>query len=456
MHIPIFLILPVILVACVGLSIFVTFVFRRVVPTNMVHIVQSGRSTTSYGKGRSSGNVYYEWPAFLPFIGVSVTSFPESVFVVGLDNYAAYDFGRLPFMVDVRAFFRISDSDIAANRVAMFAQLHEQLTEILRGAVRRVLAEHKLEEILGMRAELGKTFTSEVNTQMMEYGVSTVKTIEFMDMRDAQGSTVIHDIMAKEQSRIQQESRVAIAGNAQIARQREIDAQREVSLQEQSALQTVGERTAMQEKLVGIAREVSQQEVLAQSKITAGRERDVQQVNEVRTAEIDRSVAEITADQKRKVMVVEADAERQRLETVATGQLEANKREAEGVQVKGLAAAAAEAAMLMAPVTAQTTLAKEIGSNEGYQTYLVRVRQVEAAQAVGVEQAKALGLADIKVIANGGTVTGGLDSIGSLLSAQGGVAVGAMLEGFKTTEAGAAVISAMQSATKPVSNGATK
>lgn len=43
---------------------------RRVVPTNMVHIVQSAKTTTSYGSGKTNGNVYYQWPSFLPVIGV--------------------------------------------------------------------------------------------------------------------------------------------------------------------------------------------------------------------------------------------------------------------------------------------------------------------------------------------------------------------------------------------------
>jgi hypothetical protein len=59
----------------------------------------------------------------------------------------------------------------------------------------------------------------------------------------------------------------------------------------------------------------------------------------------------------------------------------------------------------MAPVEAQIVLAKEIGENQSYQQYLITIRQVEANQAIGVEQARALDKADIKVIANSGTVT---------------------------------------------------
>lgn len=42
------------------------FVLRRVVPTNMVHIVQSSKATTAFGKGKDAGNTYYAIPSWVP------------------------------------------------------------------------------------------------------------------------------------------------------------------------------------------------------------------------------------------------------------------------------------------------------------------------------------------------------------------------------------------------------
>jgi flotillin len=79
----------------------------------------------------------------------------------------------------------------------------------------------------------------------------------------------------------------------------------------------------------------------------------------------------------------------------------------------------------------------EIGTNENYQHYLVTVRQIEANQVVGIEQAKALEAAHIKVIANStaGPVDG-VKSVMDLFTPKGGTQVGAALEAFKNTEAG--------------------
>ena len=82
------------------------------------------------------------------------------------------------------------------------------------------------------------------------------------------------------------------------------------------------------------------------------------------------------------------------------------------------------------------TLAKEIGENEGYQHYLVTIRQVEAGEKIGIEQAKALVSADMKIIANGGDVQDGMSKIGDILSSKGGTSVGAMLEGLAQTHMG--------------------
>jgi len=423
-----------------ALATVVAFVLRRVVPTNMVDIVQYKKRTVSYGKDSTAGNVYYEWPAFLPLLGVTVTRLPVSVFDVTLKDYPAYDYGRLPFMVDIMAFFRIEDSGIAAHRVANFAELTQQLIGVLQGAVRVTLAKHKLEEIMEDRANLGKTFTDEVTAQLREWGVTTVKNIEFMDLRDAQGSQVIHNIMAKEQSRIDMESRTAVAENNRAAQEREIEAQRQVDLQAQDALQQVGQRTAEQEKEVGIAREKSQQDILAQAQTTAEREMAVKQVQDTKAAEIARQVAEITADQERKVTIVTADAEKQRLTVVAEGKLAEAEKDAEAIRVRGEAEGAAKTAILQAEVSPQITLAKEIGANDGYQKYLVSIEQVKASRDVGMEQAKTLATADVRVIATGGDVGTGISSIGEIFSARGGAKLAAALAGFAQTEEGAALL----------------
>lgn len=377
------------IVAVIAISAVVAILMlRRVVPTNMVHIVQSARSTTSYGRGKEAGNTYYHWPSWIPRIGITVTEFPESIFQINLNSYEAYDTARLPFIVDVAAFFRVDESETAAQRVESFRELEEQLLRVVQGSVRRILAMNSLEDIMQERSALGEQFTLEVTTQIKEWGVVPVKTIEFMDIRDARDSNVIVNIMAKEKSRIEMESRVKVAINLQEAQIKEIDAQRTVDVRQQDAEQQVGLRTAEKDKAVGIANEQARQEIQAQAKITTERDMDVQKVENVRAAEIAKDVAVVQAEQQQRereiaatadknVQITVADGEKTSTITKAEGQLEAAKLNAQGIEAEGVAKGVAERAILMAPVETQITLAKEIGSNEGYQKYLISIRQVD-------------------------------------------------------------------------------
>ena len=191
----------------------VILTLRRVVPTNQVHIVQRAKKATSYGTNSPAGNKYYQFPYWVPFIGTSVVSYPISVFDIDLFNYEAYDQGRLPFVVDVKAFFRIDNSDIAASRVSSFVELKNQLTDIVRGAARSLLAKSGLENIMSERSVYGEKFTLEVKDQLKEWGVVPVKNIELMDIRDTKESRVIENIMAKKKSLIEMESRTEVADN---------------------------------------------------------------------------------------------------------------------------------------------------------------------------------------------------------------------------------------------------
>jgi len=414
----------------VALLTFVSFFLRRVVPTNEVHIVQSAKRTTSYGKDTGNGNTYYQWPSFLPFIGVTKVVMPVSVFDLDLVSYEAYDKGRLPFVIDIKAFFRIADSNIAAQRVSSFQELLNQLKAIVQGAARTILASNEIEEIMQGRSKFGAQFTAEVDQQLAAWGVTTVKSIELMDIRDSRDSKVIHNIMEKKKSHIEMESRTEVAKNLQVAKVAEIEANQKVLLQEQVAQQTVGLRKVEAQREVELATQQANQYIMEEKRTTKEKEMSVLKVEAVKQAEIEREVQVVNAEAAKTVAIAIAD-----------GQLEAKKREAEGIAAEGEAKALAEKAMLLAPVESQITLAKEIGSNESYQKYLTTVKQIEANQAVGIKQAEALKEADVKIISNTGDVVNGADNVMGLFNSTGGTKIGSMLEGLAQTPAGSKLLS---------------
>ena len=413
-----------------AVAVVLAILYRKVVSTNMVHIVQSNKRTTPYGTGLEGGNVYYRWPSWIPRIGITVIELPVSNFDLSLDGYEAYDADRVPFMVDVTAFFRISNTAIAAQRVASISELEVQLTQIVQGAVRKVLAGDKIDSIMLERSKFGEAFTTEVVEQLKQWGVEPVKSMELMDIRDGSGSKVISNIMAKKTSQIEMESRRDVAENMRLAEVAEINAKREIDIQRQQAEQAVGERTAEKEKMVGIADQLARQEVLSQEKETRERDMAVRRVEEVRQAEIQRDKQVVAADQEKQTTVI-----------VAEGHLESERKRAQGIQVVGEANATAEKAMQLAPVEAQIVLAKEIGGNAGYQDYLKVIEAIRAYVVVGGEQAKALQGADVKVIANTGQTGDGMQQVMDLFTSKGGTHLASAVEAFAQTPLGRSIVS---------------
>jgi flotillin len=438
---------------------------RRIVPTNVVHIVQRGKQTVSYGTKKSS-NVYYEWPKWLPKLGVTVRVLPVSNFDIDLRRYEAYDKDRVPFVVDVKAFFHIADTNVAAEKVESFEELKGQLENVVQGAVRSILAKSKLEEIMEERSIFGKQFTEAVNTDLKNWGVEAIKSIELMDVRDADGSHVIQQIMAKRMSAIDMESRTEVAKNTKLAQQAELLAKQEVDVTkaetekiageaQAKSMQAIGIAKAEAAKKAGIAEQQSISDIAQAERATAEQQMEVIKVQQVKQAEIDKEKEIIQAEMLKRKIEIQAEADKFSVETEAVAKLEAQKKDALGIQAvgeaeakviaaKGTSEAEAEKARQLASVIAQTELAKEIGENQGYQDYLIRVKTVDKEQVVEVAKAeslaKALQSADLKILANSGDVQSGMNKFSDILSVKGGSQINGLLESLKQTEEGKTIL----------------
>lgn len=435
----------------VGVVLLVSFIawvalswtFRRTVGPNEAHAVQGKSGRKIYGGPSTHGNSYYNWPSWIPKIGVSVIELPLSIFSQGLSDYEAYDVGKVPFGVDVEAFFLIENPVLASQRVENFDVLKKQIGSILESAVRTILAQEDVEDIMKDRAKFGALFTAEVEDDLAFWGVKTAKNIELMDVRDAKNSKTISNIMKKKDSLIEKQSREVVAGNTRDAEIAEIEAQRETDLRREQAREVVGQRQADADKQIGVSQELAQQEIKAAARETAVRDMAVKEVNEVRASEIAKQVRVVQANEDKESKIIEADGEREQSILLATGLLEAERRKAEGIRAIGEAQAHAETQMKLAPVTADITLAKEIGANDKYQHYLVSIAEINKNQVIGVAQAEALKDAGIKIIANSGNVPTGMNSVLDLFTSTGGTQIGAVLEGLAQTDIGKSTLNAL-------------
>lgn len=439
--------------------------FRVVVKTNEVHIVQRKKSTTPYWKGYNSA-VYFNWPSWFPVIGIDRIILPVSIFTIPLDAYQAYDIGKVPFVVDVKAWFQVEEPKTAWQRISNFLELNEQLDDILKWAIRKILASDDINNIMTWRHQFGEAFIKEVQKQTWVYGVKTVN-IEFMDIRDPidQSSNVVRDIMEKKKSLIEKESRMEVAENNKEATIKEIQTKKDADVQAQEAEKVVWEKEAEKEKFVWIAKEKAEQEIKEQAKVTAEKEMAVKQVEEVRSAEINKDVQIVKAEEIKQTKIIQAEWEKQQMiinaeankqdkiikaewekvqiETVANWQKQAEFYNAQAIEAVGKAEAEAKKLMELAPVMAQIELAKEIWSNENYMEYLINIENIKAWLEVWVAKAAALESWDLKIIANwqwDGTVDGWMNGLMSVFSWKGWTDLWNMVENFRNTPIGSRII----------------
>ncbi len=439
--------IAIVIAALVALTLFVAAAFRVVVSTNEVHIIQKKKTSISYGKGQEAGNVYYAFPSWIPIIGISRIVLPVSNFDISLDAYEAFDQNKVPFRVDVVGFFRIANPIEAAEKIESFEHLHNQLKLIINGAIRTVLSSKTIIEIMEERSTISQLFNQEVEPQLKNWWVENVRSAEIMDIQDSQNSKVIQMIKEKKSSAIERDSRVEIADNLKTAQIAEIEAVKEADMKKQNAEREVGEKQAEKQKLVGIAQQVSLQEVATETKITREKEMEVKKVEQVNQANINKEQALIDADREKQMRTIAAEALKLEQEQKAEADLITQSKNAEGklvemtknaagIKAEGASKAEAEKLMQVAMVSGAIELASKIAQNPEYMAYLQNIEAIKASQNVGTANAEALKWADLKILANGGSVDKGMTSLLDVFSGKGWASMAAMLENLNNSDLG--------------------
>ena len=421
---------------------------RKVVPTNEVHILQKWNNTIIKWKGFEWGNVYYNWPEWVPGLGVSVTKLPLYVFDIKLEQYQAYDNGKIPFMVDVTAFFVIKDPELAAKRVADFEELKEQLVEVVRGAVRKTLAQYDIQEIMEARWELGQKFYEEVTNAVKEWWVE-LKNIEFMDISDADGYQVIRNLLEKKRKTIETESEKEVAlkdkereiVEAEARKEAEIkriEAEKEAKLAQIEADKLTRTQEVEKEKLVKLQEEEAKKQLYEKQKETKQKELEIKLLEEQKEAEIQKVKEIIDAEKQKEIEVKEAEAKAKAIELDAEAKARAMELEAEAkktaIEKEWLAKAKSIDYMGTAEAKNKLEMAKALNAfTEAALAYLLKELEVKYMSKVDLEKAKALEKADIKVISTGGNWQEWINSFMELFSAKWGANLGAMIQSLKDT-----------------------
>jgi len=432
----------------VAIAFYIVTKLRKVVPTNEVHIVQRWKKSEPHGKWLQGWNVYLAWAPWVPVFWVAVQKLPLSIFSLQLNGYKAYDTGKVPFQVDITAFFEIKDPVLAAEKIYTINELKDQLNETVKWVVRKILASRDVVDIMESRSDIKEEFYKEVFSAVKAWWVD-LKNVEFMDIKDAEGSQVITNIMMKKRSLIESESEIEVAENqkkaiiekenkeaearAQAAEAKsradiiESDAQRAAELKRIENEKLTQNQDIEKDRVLSIQKEEAKQNFYDAEKGTKVKMLAVKQVEDEKTAEIAKSIEIIKAEEQKQKAIIDAEGAKSQVELEAA----AEKTRIESIWI-------AKAKELDYIGTAEAKNKSQMADALNVFTsdslgFMVKQLEVNLAEIVDLEKAKALSKADVKVISTGTNGWEGVKSFMDLFSANGGTNIGAMVEAAKNT-----------------------
>ena len=411
---------------------------RQVVPPDYIHAVTYSSGRVYYGAPGTKMS-YIRWPSWVPYWGVDVKVLPTWIIERKLTAHRAWDKNNLPFVLDITAFFKmdLEHVDLAFRSVENLNTFKQHLTEVFEGVVRNLLAKYDILQILKERSVLAETFKLAIGKSVEEFGFVAVKDVEIKHIDDADDSTAISDIRAKQQAIYDREARQVKARESRAAEEAEIENALAVSIKREQQREDEGKRSAEASRIIALEEETTKRLLEQERYKTTQEEVAVKRYKDTEAANIAREVAKVQAEEKR-VLV----------EVAATARLSEEQKVAEGIQAKGDAEAGAERAMQLATVQAQIELAHKIGDNQGYQNYLLGKHQIDANKDVGLAYAKALAQAGVKVFATNGQggVSEAVKKVSDLFNPSVGLQVGSFLEGVRATDAGAKAVDSVADA----------
>jgi len=375
---------------------------RRVVPRHEAHVIIKRKRVVVYSGTPDiagySGSTYYYFPSWVPLLGMDVTEVPLSVLELRVPEMVTFAARNARFTLTASVFVRVTEPLKSAQRwpgrhVDDFVS---GVKELMENAIRNTTTAFAAEDIVEKKDEIAAKLQHALSSDMEEYGC-IITNVGIVDITDAPGNTVISDIARKREAEINSESRQIVAVKEREARVVEAENKQAAEMRESAAAEAIGVREREKEQRVF----VSQQKV-------AQEEMEVSRIKEVRAAEIDRDAAIERAQGEWKAVILKREAEAEGVRSVGLA-------EAEVTRNKGLAEAEA--------------IAKRVEALNALQDTGRSFRNIEKDERVGMELAKALQQADLKLVS-----TGDVDSFLDLFSADGGAKLGAFVSSLRQVE----------------------
>lgn len=375
---------------------------RRVVPRHEAHVVIKRRKVVVYSGTAEiqgiRGTTYYYFPSWVPVLGMDVTQVPLSVLELRVPEMVTFAARTARFTLTASVFVRVTDPLKSAQRWPgrSVEDFVSGVKELMENAIRNTTTAFAAEDIIEKKDEIASKLQHALSADMDEYGC-IITNVGIVDITDAPDNTVISDIAQKREAEINSESRQIVAIKEREARVVEAENTQASEMRESEAAEAIGVRNREKEQRVF----VSQQKV-------ATEEMEVERIRQVRAAEIERDATIERAQGQRQAVILKREAE-------AEGTKSVGMAEAEVTRSRGMAEAEA--------------ISKRAAALNRLQEADRSFRIIEKDEKVGLELAKALQHADLKLVS-----TGKVDSFLDLFSANGGASLGAFMSSLRQVE----------------------
>jgi len=399
--------LTLIIVLLVLLIFAILATMYTIVPADYVDVViQKGkmRVLSPHREYNKEGKAaYFKVPSwfFLFGLGMTVHRVPLRMITVDVPNFMAFDIDRARFLCNIIAYVAATNPVKAAQRFGGdVPELERQVGMIVTATTRDACTKKTIREIINNRQDIIETVTPWLREAIDNWGID-LKDIELVDFKDPTKAEygeempprVIKDISSIIEEQINSEARQKNAEQRKIARLKEAEADEEARKREIRRDEEVAKREQEKDKAVA-----------EYQKVAVSEQYEVVRVEEVKMAEIMKQKALVVATQDREVEEVNKERKRLDGEGDRIYLTEKAKGEAAPIREKGLADA--EAKMKL-----QDAL-NRFGA-EAIRA-LVAEKLVEMQRQIGLETAKALTAADLKVFAGGDSARAGFD-LGQLI-----------------------------------------
>jgi flotillin len=362
-------------------AIMCCFAWYRIVDPSEAHLVvtPSGKFVAAADDKIGEKRTYFAIPSSIPFFGRAIRVLPITINEIKLEQ-ETIESNQARYNVESSTKFRVIDVKKAAETFTNSKDLEGQLYEIIMAGTRAVTIQYEVQDARSKKQEIEKKIREEITDDFEKWGLELIN-FQLTRFRDTKDSTIISDISRRREVEIQSKTRIDNANRLREAREKEAEAEEKAR-----------EREIEKDKIISERQQEMKQAISEKEKIAKEKEYEVKKVEIVKAAEIEKERAIVKANE--------------RLETEKIAK-EQKKLEGEGNKLKAIEDAEAEAAPIRAKGAAEAQ-AKELLQaalnkfDDKAIRALVAEKVVEKDKLIGIETAKALQNADLKVFSGEG------------------------------------------------------